>query len=154
MNQPEQDQKFDRRDVYIITQNALADGTYLNYIRAQYNRSTKSIRPSSRNSCASERKNARDEHYTPQIFWPAWSEPLDDIFDRPGRSHRKTPAHVYFVVSPKRNSPTLPGSCRKLECARKMRFRNSSSKTLAPKTQQLLSSDNDKNRSQVLVRRT
>jgi thioredoxin-like negative regulator of GroEL len=37
---PKQDQKFDRRDVYIITQNALADGTYLNYIRAQYNRST------------------------------------------------------------------------------------------------------------------
>ncbi|HNU52767.1 MAG TPA: DUF2723 domain-containing protein [Verrucomicrobiota bacterium] len=32
--------KFDRRDVYIITQNALADGTYLNYIRAHYNRST------------------------------------------------------------------------------------------------------------------
>jgi tetratricopeptide (TPR) repeat protein len=37
--QPEQDQTFDRRDVYIITQNALADGTYLNYIRAHYNRS-------------------------------------------------------------------------------------------------------------------
>ena len=35
-----QDQKFDRRDVYIITQNALADGTYLCYIRAHYNRST------------------------------------------------------------------------------------------------------------------
>jgi len=32
--QPLQDQKFDRRDVYIITQNALADGTYLCYIRA------------------------------------------------------------------------------------------------------------------------
>lgn len=30
---------FDRRDVYIITQNALADGTYLNYIRAHYHRS-------------------------------------------------------------------------------------------------------------------
>lgn len=30
---------FDRRDVYLITQNALADGTYLNYIRAHYNRS-------------------------------------------------------------------------------------------------------------------
>lgn len=30
---------FDRRDVYIITQNALADGTYLNYIRSHYNRS-------------------------------------------------------------------------------------------------------------------
>ncbi len=37
--QPAQDQKFDRRDVYLITQNALADGTYLNYLRAQYFRS-------------------------------------------------------------------------------------------------------------------
>src|SRR5438132_7469600 len=33
------DPKFDRRDVYLITQNALADGTYLSYIRAHYNRS-------------------------------------------------------------------------------------------------------------------
>lgn len=33
------DPDFDRRDVYIITQNALADGTYLNYIRAHYNKS-------------------------------------------------------------------------------------------------------------------
>jgi tetratricopeptide (TPR) repeat protein len=33
------DKDFDRRDVYIITQNALADGTYLNYIRAHYFRS-------------------------------------------------------------------------------------------------------------------
>ncbi len=31
--------EFDRRDVYIITQNALADGTYLNYIRAHFFRS-------------------------------------------------------------------------------------------------------------------
>ena len=37
--QPEQDQKFDRRDCYLITQNALADGTYLDYLRAQYFRS-------------------------------------------------------------------------------------------------------------------
>jgi tetratricopeptide (TPR) repeat protein len=37
--QPKEDQKFDRRDVYIITQNALADGTYLDYLRSQYNRS-------------------------------------------------------------------------------------------------------------------
>jgi tetratricopeptide (TPR) repeat protein len=33
------DREFDRRDVILITQNALADGTYLQYIRAQYNRS-------------------------------------------------------------------------------------------------------------------
>ncbi|HEX3628005.1 MAG TPA: DUF2723 domain-containing protein [Verrucomicrobiae bacterium] len=37
--QPKQDQHFDRRDVYLITQNALADGTYLDYLRAQYYRS-------------------------------------------------------------------------------------------------------------------
>src|SRR5678815_3901225 len=34
-----EDPVFDRRDVYLITQNALADGTYLSYIRAHYNRS-------------------------------------------------------------------------------------------------------------------
>ena len=33
------DPSFDRRDVYLITQNALADGTYLDYLRAQYFRS-------------------------------------------------------------------------------------------------------------------
>ncbi|MFM8359670.1 MAG: DUF2723 domain-containing protein, partial [Verrucomicrobiota bacterium] len=33
------DPGFDRRDVYIITQNALADNTYLDYIRAHYQRS-------------------------------------------------------------------------------------------------------------------
>ncbi|HET7625147.1 MAG TPA: DUF2723 domain-containing protein [Verrucomicrobiae bacterium] len=38
------DQKFDRRDVYIITQNALADGTYLDYLRAQYQRSAQKAR--------------------------------------------------------------------------------------------------------------
>jgi transmembrane protein TMEM260 (protein O-mannosyltransferase) len=33
------DPEFDRRDVVLITQNALADPPYLNYIRAHYNRS-------------------------------------------------------------------------------------------------------------------
>ena len=37
--QPKQDQHFDRRDCYLITQNALADGTYLDYLRSQYFRS-------------------------------------------------------------------------------------------------------------------
>ena len=39
------DPDFDRRDVYIITQNALADATYQNYIRAHYNRSTQTDTP-------------------------------------------------------------------------------------------------------------
>ncbi|MGA2557797.1 MAG: hypothetical protein ABSG04_16125, partial [Verrucomicrobiota bacterium] len=43
--QPVQDQNFDRRDCYVITQNALADPTYLDYIRAQYNRSAQQDPP-------------------------------------------------------------------------------------------------------------
>ena len=43
--QPLEDQKFDRRDVYLITQNALADGTYLDYLRAQYFRSQQTDPP-------------------------------------------------------------------------------------------------------------
>jgi Flp pilus assembly protein TadD len=43
--QPEQDTNFDRRDCYLITQNALADPTYLDYIRAQYNRSAQQDPP-------------------------------------------------------------------------------------------------------------
>jgi tetratricopeptide (TPR) repeat protein len=39
------DPNFDRRDVYLITQNALADGTYLSYIRAHYNRSAQQDPP-------------------------------------------------------------------------------------------------------------
>ncbi len=39
-SQKKVDPDFDRRDVYIITQNALADGTYLEYIRAHYHRSS------------------------------------------------------------------------------------------------------------------
>jgi tetratricopeptide (TPR) repeat protein len=38
------DPNYDRRDVYIITQNALADGTYLNYIRSHYHRSAQKVR--------------------------------------------------------------------------------------------------------------
>ncbi len=40
-----EDPAFDRRDVYIITQNALADATYLRYIRAHYNRSREKDQP-------------------------------------------------------------------------------------------------------------
>jgi thioredoxin-like negative regulator of GroEL len=39
------DPDFDRRDVYIITQNALADQTYLSYIRAHYFRSAQQDPP-------------------------------------------------------------------------------------------------------------
>lgn len=44
------DPTFDRRDVYIITQNALADGTYLDYIRAHYYRSAQKDPPFARDA--------------------------------------------------------------------------------------------------------
>jgi hypothetical protein len=42
---PVVDRVFDRRDVYLITQNALADDTYLDYLRAQYYRSNQKDPP-------------------------------------------------------------------------------------------------------------
>ncbi|MBI5773959.1 MAG: DUF2723 domain-containing protein [Verrucomicrobia bacterium] len=44
-SQKPRDPDYDRRDVYIITQNALADATYLMYIRAHFNRSTQTDPP-------------------------------------------------------------------------------------------------------------
>lgn len=58
-----EDPDFDRRDVYLITQNALADGTYLNYIRAQYNRSEQV-----------------DPPFFVHFFKTKLVKPLDDLF--------------------------------------------------------------------------
>ncbi len=76
--QPPMDQKFDRRDVYLITQNALADGTYLNYIRAQYNRSAQIDPPFFQELLRSEKE--RTENYTTNIF-ARMVQPLDDLFE-------------------------------------------------------------------------
>ena len=54
------DPNFDRRDVYLITQNALADGTYLNYIRAQYNRSAQIDPPFFQELVRSEKERAEN----------------------------------------------------------------------------------------------
>ena len=74
--QPLEDQKFDRRDVYIITQNALADGTYLEYIRAQYNRSTQIDQPFFREMF---RTLGHDSDYQTNFLARA-VEPLDRLF--------------------------------------------------------------------------
>jgi len=81
--QPEQDQHFDRRDVYIITQNALADNTYLDYIRAQYNRSAQIDPPFFQNFLSGS---------APKFFHGpsrslAW---LDDIFEGLGANVEKS----------------------------------------------------------------
>jgi hypothetical protein len=78
--QPPLDQKFDRRDVYIITQNALADGTYLCYIRAHYDRSTQIDPP-----FFSEliRTALKDKEYQTNLLARA-VEPLDRFFTKLG----------------------------------------------------------------------
>jgi tetratricopeptide (TPR) repeat protein len=81
--QPEQDQHYDRRDVYIITQNALADGTYLDYIRAQYNRYAQIDPPFFQNFLSGS---------LPGFFHGSsrWLRGLDDIFEGIGASVEKT----------------------------------------------------------------
>ena len=75
--QPEQDQKFSRRDVYLITQNAVADPTYLDYIRAQYNRSTQIDPPFFQNLLPTEFPTVF-HNPTRAVAW------LDDIFENLG----------------------------------------------------------------------
>jgi tetratricopeptide (TPR) repeat protein len=75
--QPAEDQKFDRRDVYIITQNALADPTYLEYIRAQYNRSTQTDTPFFQEMLRST-KEKEQNYYTNFVARTA-----DTLLDKP-----------------------------------------------------------------------
>ena len=84
--QPAEDQNFDRRDVYIITQNALADGTYLNYIRAHYNRSKQIDPPFFQELLRSTKE--KEGNYTTNIFAKAIS-PLDRLFEGIGSKIEK-----------------------------------------------------------------
>ncbi len=83
---PKEDQKFDRRDVYIITQNALADGTYLNYIRAHYNRSTQIDPPFFQELFRSQ--SEREANYKTNAL-SRMSMPLDRLFTGLGDSIEK-----------------------------------------------------------------
>src|ERR1039458_4419228 len=87
--QPKEDQHFDRRDVCIIIQNALADSTYLCYIRAQYNRSTQIDPPFFQELCRPEKERAQDDKTNLLARAVA---PLDRFFgglaDRVERSRR------------------------------------------------------------------
>jgi tetratricopeptide (TPR) repeat protein len=76
------DEHFDRRDVYIITQNALADGTYLQYIRAHYNRSTQIDPPFFQEVFRGEKE--RELNYRTNLLARMFS-PLDTFFLGLGR---------------------------------------------------------------------
>lgn len=100
------DPKFDRRDVYIITQNALADATYLNYIRAHYNRSaqidasffesaTEYLENKSLDKVALDAKSRGEVYKSGLGAWGArqlkiFAKPLDKIFDSIGDSIEKS----------------------------------------------------------------
>jgi thioredoxin-like negative regulator of GroEL len=84
--QPIEDQKFDRRDVYIITQNALADGTYLNYIRAHYNRRKQIDPPFFQDFLRSGKE--REQNYDTNFLARAIS-PLDTVFEGLGERIEK-----------------------------------------------------------------
>ena len=77
---PLADPSFDRRDVYLITQNALADGTYLNYLRAQYFRSQQKDPPFFSELA---RYVLKDPEYKTNLLAKMVS-PLDDIFEARG----------------------------------------------------------------------
>jgi len=76
--QPVEDQNFNRRDAYLITQNALADGTYLCYIRAQYFRSAQLDPPFFQELLRSDKE--RMENYKTNLLARA-VQPLDRFFE-------------------------------------------------------------------------
>ena len=71
------DPSYDRRDVALITQNALADGTYLNYIRAHYNRSAQIDPPFFTELARGPKELERGDKTN---FLAKLAKPLDDFF--------------------------------------------------------------------------
>jgi len=137
--QPKQDQNFDRRDVYIITQNALADGTYLCYIRAQFDRSTQIDPP-----FFSEllRTALKDKDYQTNLLARAVA-PLDQFFEALGAQVEKR-RRTFTSWFSEKDFIDLPGFSSKLrpgpqqDPLSKYLYDN-----LGPKTRELLSSQGD-----------
>jgi hypothetical protein len=84
--QPVEDREFDRRDVNIITQNALADGTYLSYIRAHYNRSKQIDPPFFQELFRSQKER---EQNRPTNLLARLVSPLDMLFTAIGEHVEK-----------------------------------------------------------------
>ena len=140
--QPVLDQNFDRRDVYVITQNALADGTYLQYIRAHYNRSTELDRP-----FFSEllRTALKDKDYQTNLLARAVS-PLDTFFEAFGARVEKR-RRTYTSWFGNKDFTDLPAFVAKLRSGpqqdplSKYLYDN-----LSPKTRELLSGQSNEAR--------
>ncbi len=97
------DPKFDRRDVYLITQNALADTTYLEYIRAHYNRSAQKDPYFFSNFLRSQSEEARG---TTNLL-ARMALPIDRLFTRIGASVERR-RRANGVYPPQDNPPPPP----------------------------------------------
>jgi tetratricopeptide (TPR) repeat protein len=134
--QPEQDQNYDRRDVYIITQNALADNTYLDYIRSQYNRSAQIDPPFFQNFLSGS---------LPTVFHGPMRAfaILDDIFEGIGarvEKRRRTSSSLFTpdqITQPKKLAEALHPGASQDALAKYLYGR------LSPETQHLVDSGGD-----------
>ncbi|MEW6303123.1 MAG: hypothetical protein AB1705_06610, partial [Verrucomicrobiota bacterium] len=84
------DPDFDRRDVYLITQNALADGTYLNYIRAHYNRSAQIDPPFFQELLRSgkEKQSNKETNVFAQLAFKVLDKPFLELGDKIEKKRR------------------------------------------------------------------
>jgi tetratricopeptide (TPR) repeat protein len=140
---PKQDQNFDRRDVYIITQNALADATYLCYIRAQYNRSTQIDPPFFQELVRSDKE--KQDNYSTNLVARA-VEPLDTLFESLGdRIEKKRRTYTsWFREDHFTDLPALLGKLRpspQQDPLSKYLYEN-----LSSETQQLVTGNGDPTR--------
>ncbi|HYG33191.1 MAG TPA: hypothetical protein VEC99_00315, partial [Clostridia bacterium] len=137
--QPPQNPPFDRRDVYIITQNALADGTYLNYIRAHYHRSAQYDAPFFQDLFRSETE--RQENNRTNLL-ARMVQPLDRLFTGLGESIEKR-RRTYTSWFQDSDFINLPGFVAKLQPPQQDLLSKYLYEQLNPETRKLLGSKND-----------
>ena len=122
--QPAQDQNFDRRDVYLITQNALADTTYLDYLRAQYFRSQQKDPPFFSELA---RTLLQDQQYETNLLARLVS-PLDWIFEARGaRIEKRWRISTSWFAA--KDFTNLPAFVARLRPGNRTRFPGGSSRT-------------------------
>jgi hypothetical protein len=138
-SQPIEDQTFDRRDVYVITQNALADPPYLNYIRAHYNRSAQKDPP-----FFSElvRTVLKDKDYQTNLIAKA-AGPVDDLFTGLGERVEKR-RRTYTSWFSAQDFKDLHSFASKLKpCAEQDPLSHYLFENLSARTQRLVSAESD-----------
>jgi tetratricopeptide (TPR) repeat protein len=135
--QPKWDQKFDRRDVYIITQNALADGTYLCFVRSHYNRSMQIDPPFFQDLLRSQKE--REQNYETNVL-ARMVTPLDKVFTKHGDrvEKRRRTYTSWFKEEDFKDLPAFVAKLRGAERGPRDPVSEYLYQTLTPETQKLL----------------